>query len=325
MPGAAPQKTGVIQPVRVYNNISGFKIGCGVAALFIVILGFVGGIFGFVIYAIKNSDAHKLALDVLKTSPEVREAIGEVESTGWPMGSLKTSGGGSGFASFSESVKGDKGKGKYYATLVKENDVWVFKSGRLEYGPGKSVNVTLGARGTKPVLPAPPAAPHTQYPRSGGKQLNLAGPTTDWRTIEWPEENIIFKVPGDWAQKELKRNSVEFDPADHSAFFVGNVTYFDTKIPFQTLWDSFLERGSGQLGRGEILGYQLLNLGRAEGYLEIHRRGDAAFTEASWTGYVDGPDFKTKSVTLLIGSPTPQDFERWEAVLGAIVHSVQIR
>ncbi len=286
-----------------------------------MIVALVLGIIGFVFYLIKNSEANQIAQEVLRKDPAVYEAIGEVQDIGWPIGSVSTSGGGTGQASFSMSVEGSKGKGKYFATLAKVNGIWRMTSGRMQLPDGRSIPV--GAAVSPPVPELPDARPAP--PASGGRQLQVnASGLSEWRTVAWPEEGISFRVPADWEQIGLTRREVEFRPADRSAYFIGNIVYFDKKIPFESLWESLLQKGSGQLQREEIAGYALKKLGPVQGYLEISQRGDGA-TMGFWSGYVDTPDFGTKSVTLLVGSGDAANFSRHEGVLGAILESVQFR
>ena len=87
-----------------------------------------------------------------------------------------------------------------------------------------------------------------------------------------------------------------------------------------------LVRGAndGRDARGEILGYARKDLGKAQGLLEIQQRGDGQ-TTAVWTGYFEDERFGTVSLTLLLGAPTPADFDKAEAVLGSILESVTVR
>lgn len=294
-----------------------------VTVFFVLILGLVGGIVALVFYQIKESDAAKLAMSSLKSNPAAREALGEVESFGWPLGSFKTEGGGSGKATLSMSVTGGKATGKYYATLVRTNGVWNLASGRLEMPDGRSIPISSNAL-IRPPAAGPGAEPEPAVASSGGRSLAANAATTDWRTIEWPEEGISFKVPADWMQETLARREVSFRSPDRSLYFIGNATYFDQKIPFQSITPSLVQGAAGKLKRGEIEGYAVKSLGPVSGFLELSKRSDGQ-TTAAWTGYYDTAEFGTKSVTLLAGSGTADGFTQGEGVLGAILESVEIK
>ncbi|HKX12529.1 MAG TPA: hypothetical protein VJP40_05205, partial [bacterium] len=140
----------------------------------------------------------------------------------------------------------------------------------------------------------------------------------------WPDQPIRFKVPAAWKQLSLIRREAEFRPEDRSAYFVAHATFFDQTIPYETLFPSLLQKSANQLQRGEILGYARKDLGKAQGLLELQQRGDGQ-TTAVWTGYFEDERFGTVSLTLLLGAPTPAEFDKAEPVLGAILESVQVR
>src|SRR5262249_54574128 len=135
--------------------------------LFVLGLVFFAAMFGLVFLKLKNSEPARMAVQSLRQNPAAAQALGEIQRTGWPIGSFSVEGGGSGQASFSISVRGTKARGKYYATLLRENNVWRLQSSRLQLADGTSLE--LGGSATLPDKgasggPIPPAA------ASGGQQ-----------------------------------------------------------------------------------------------------------------------------------------------------------
>lgn len=98
---------------------------------------FIAGLF----YFLSQSEPAKMTAQVLRRSPVVRQAIGEIQDIGWANGGISTRSGGSGTANFTVSVKGTHGKGKFYSYFQKRHDVWQYESGRLRLDDGRSVNV----------------------------------------------------------------------------------------------------------------------------------------------------------------------------------------
>jgi len=142
--------------------------------------------------------------------------------------------------------------------------------------------------------------------------------------MSWPEQPVTFKVPADWKQLSLARREVEFRPEDRSAYFVAHATFFDQKIAYENIFPSLLQKSANQLERGETLGYAMKDLGKARGLFELQKRSDGQ-TTAVWTGYFDDEKYGTVSLTILLGAPTPAEFDKAEAVLGAILESVQVK
>ncbi|MCE9623953.1 MAG: cytochrome c oxidase assembly factor 1 family protein [Deltaproteobacteria bacterium] len=296
-------------------------LGCGCMTLLLLA---VGCIVGFIFYKIKDSEAGRLTVRSVQESPAAREALGEIQDTGWPMGSISVEGGGSGKATMSVSVKGSKAKGKYFATLQSVNGQWAVTSGRLQIDNGPSIDLGGGSAGPGPARDSP-SLPPSDTAASGGRQLRAdRAAATVWRHVEWPGQTISFDVPANWMQLNLNKREVEFRPEDRKAYFIGNLTYFDQKIPFTSLMQSMADKASAELKREEIFGYALRNFGRAQGIAQISARSDGQ-TTATWTGYFDTEEFGTVSVTFLLGAPTPEDFNKAEGALGAILDSVQFK
>lgn len=98
---------------------------------------FIGGL----LYFLGQSEPAKMTSEVLRRSPVVRQAIGEIQAIGWANGGITTRSGGSGTANFTVSVKGSLAEGKFYAYFQKRHDLWQFESGRLRLDDGRSISI----------------------------------------------------------------------------------------------------------------------------------------------------------------------------------------
>jgi Cytochrome oxidase complex assembly protein 1 len=90
-----------------------------------------GGIFGGVFYGFSHSDAYRFAVSRLEPSAEVTNLLGTPITTGWPTGSIKTSGAG-GSAALDFSVSGPKGTGRAVVEATKQNGLWSLRSLKLK-------------------------------------------------------------------------------------------------------------------------------------------------------------------------------------------------
>src|SRR5262249_29157004 len=132
---------------------------------------------------------------------------------------------------------------------------------------------------------------------SAGQQLQVNVTSAPaWREIEWPTQNISFKVPGDWDQQKLDPQEVEFRPPDRSVYFTARGRYFERKISLERMVEDLRHQAEGKFKRGEIAGFRLKGLGEALGLVEIQRQGEGT-TVATWTLYFDTSKFGTESVT----------------------------
>jgi hypothetical protein len=285
---------------------------------FILLVMGVAALAYVIFYKISHSQPAKMSVALVQNNPEVQGAVGEIKKTGWPIGSVSVEGGGSGEASFSFKVKGNKGEGKAYTTLKRVNGQWYIESGRFQIKDGTSLNLqTAGG----PLLGSHSAALPTGS--SGGRQLKSdSNAVAQWRDVEWPGQDIHFRIPADWKELKSEPTTIEYRPEDRSAYFIGNVTYFDQVIPFQALLQQDLKTKANKVERGEIKGYKQLSIGPMEGILEI--QGDKAGSSlVTWTGYVDTPKYGTKSITFLLGSTSLGTWGQNEPILGAILDSIR--
>ncbi len=126
------------------------KSGCGKIILIVaIILLFLGGGLAVAIYfgyqkleeTLKSSEAYTVAVTALKENEEVKDQLGEIKDTGFPLGAFSTNADGSGNAAFTMSVQGSKDTGKYEVTLVRSNSVWRLTKGVVRTAGGQTINI----------------------------------------------------------------------------------------------------------------------------------------------------------------------------------------
>ena len=127
------------------------KSGCGKVILILaIILLVLGGAIAAAVYfgyqslekTLKSSEAYTIAFNKLKENEEVREELGEIKSTGFPLGAFTTNADGSGNAAFVMSVQGEKGDAQYEAALIRSSGVWRLEKGMVRTKSGKMIDVT---------------------------------------------------------------------------------------------------------------------------------------------------------------------------------------
>jgi len=126
------------------------KSGCGKIILILgIILLLIGGGIVAVVYfgyqklesTLKSSEAYTVALNKLKENEEVRNEIGEIRDTGFPLGAFDQKSDGSGSAGFMMSVQGTKASGRYEVVLKRSGGVWRLLKGTLRVDSGKVIEV----------------------------------------------------------------------------------------------------------------------------------------------------------------------------------------
>jgi len=90
---------------------------------------------------LKSSEAYTVAVTALKENPEVRDKMGEITDTGFPLGAFSQNSDGSGDAAFNMSVQGSKGTGRYAVELKRRNGVWKLESGNVRLSNGDIIQV----------------------------------------------------------------------------------------------------------------------------------------------------------------------------------------
>jgi TonB family protein len=71
----------------------------------------------------------------------VREKLGEIIDTGFPLGAFNQNSDGSGNAAFTMSVQGSKGTGQYGVELKRRKGVWKVESGNVRLPNGDIIQV----------------------------------------------------------------------------------------------------------------------------------------------------------------------------------------
>ena len=98
--------------------------------LYLAMLGMLVVMFLVLSTSFKNSDVFQLSVGELRANDDAMALLGRPLDTGFPMGSIETSGG-SGQASIQYSVSGPKGAGTIYAEGRKRQGVWTLTSVRF--------------------------------------------------------------------------------------------------------------------------------------------------------------------------------------------------
>ncbi len=95
--------------------------------------------------SLKSSEAYQLAESELKRSGAVAEGLGEIRSTGFPVGSYKVDADGSGSATYTMSVEGTKASGRYFVTMARTAGVWSITRAFIQLEDGESLSVVGGS------------------------------------------------------------------------------------------------------------------------------------------------------------------------------------
>ncbi len=126
------------------------KSGCGKIILIVaIILLVLGGGFAAAIYfgyqyaekTLKSSEAYTVAVNALRGNEEVKDQLGEIKDTGFPLGAYSQNADGSGDAAFVMSVQGSKASGQYEVNLVRSNSVWHLAKGVVRTNSGQTINI----------------------------------------------------------------------------------------------------------------------------------------------------------------------------------------
>ncbi|MGH7895450.1 MAG: hypothetical protein ACREQL_12335 [Candidatus Binatia bacterium] len=184
-------------------------------------------------------------------------------------------------------------------------------------------HVAAPARPASPSPVAPPTAAPPNASASGGRAL-----ASDARRLEgaqevvWPLLEMHVRVPADWIVRTV--TSTELDvrhPTTPSTYVVGHATPMPAGPSAAEYLRVHVEHAKEQLAAGRIEGYATRTFSNLPGVLTIEHRQDGAARMLTWTGFQPA-EIGTVSVTVLVGAAGP-DFERDEALLGAIVESIR--
>lgn len=139
------------------------KSSCGKIILILaIILLVLGGGLAAVIYfgyhkleeTLKSSEAYQVALTALKENAEVKDQMGDITETGFPLGAYSQNADGTGDAAFVMSVKGSKESGRYEVNLIRRNSVWRLTKGVVTTNSGQHILVTDSSEGDEANLNA---------------------------------------------------------------------------------------------------------------------------------------------------------------------------
>ncbi|NUQ66028.1 MAG: hypothetical protein HUU20_26505 [Pirellulales bacterium] len=110
-------------------------LGCGGCCL---------GVFGTALYALKSSPPYQMALEKVRTSPQVIEELGEpIEEAGWfPTGNVNVKNGG-GDALLDFDVAGPKGRAHVQARARRINGEWGLTTVEVTLADGKRIPLEL--------------------------------------------------------------------------------------------------------------------------------------------------------------------------------------
>jgi TonB family protein len=126
------------------------KSSCGKIILIvaIILLLLAGGVAAAIYFGyhklestLKSSEAYTVAVNRLKENEEVKNELGEIKDTGFPLGAYSQNADGSGDAAFVMSVQGTKANGRYEVNLVRSNSVWRLRRGVVTTDSGKTIDV----------------------------------------------------------------------------------------------------------------------------------------------------------------------------------------
>ena len=126
------------------------KSSCGKVLLIVgIILLLLAGGLGALVYfgyqklenTLKSSEAYTVAVNRLKESEEVRNELGEIKDTGFPLGAYHENSNGTGDAGFAMSVQGSKTNGRYEVHLERRNSIWRLTSGVVRTDTGKNIDL----------------------------------------------------------------------------------------------------------------------------------------------------------------------------------------
>lgn len=117
-------------------------IGAVVATLALIVLIFVGGIFGIAWYQVGNSDAAARAKEFLRGSEKLKQDIGEVKSFGSFVGGKINVGDQGGEATLSLKVEGERKTVNASVKLIlSRGNTWRVSSASYQNAAGQTISL----------------------------------------------------------------------------------------------------------------------------------------------------------------------------------------
>ena len=141
-PPQQPMYSGPVAPPR--------KSSCGkiILILGIILVLLLSGIaaalyfgYGWVEGKLKSSEPYKLAITALNENAQVKEKMGEIQETGFPIGFFTEDANGTGEAVFTMSVKGTLASGQYQIELNRSDSKWRIKQGHVRLANGETIDI----------------------------------------------------------------------------------------------------------------------------------------------------------------------------------------
>ncbi len=139
-------------PQQMYSGpgVPPKKSGCGkiiliLGVIFVLLLGGVAAAiyfgYGMLETKLKSSEPYTLAITALKENPEVKEKMGDIQETGFPLGAFTEDANGTGNAAFTMSVKGALASGQYNVELERSDSKWRLKHGLVRLANGETIYI----------------------------------------------------------------------------------------------------------------------------------------------------------------------------------------
>jgi hypothetical protein len=120
-------------PTRSVAHNLGGPLGCagltgclGALLMVVVVAGFVGGIFFFIMSSFKSSPVYQQAMDAVRSDRSVAAALGTPIDSGWLITGSISEQGLSGDADLIIPISGPRRGGTLYASARKGNGIWQF-------------------------------------------------------------------------------------------------------------------------------------------------------------------------------------------------------
>jgi Cytochrome oxidase complex assembly protein 1 len=161
-PSGIPQSNSSTPTLMPHQRRSwlGRNWGKLLAAAFLCMVLFVGGIVTLLMGAMRGSDVAKEALARAQSNPLVTQRLGTPVGEGWFVGGSMNVSPGSGEADLSVPISGPKGKGKVYVTAQKTAGTWAYTLMVATFdGSNDKIDLLANAAASAPESNPPTPAP----------------------------------------------------------------------------------------------------------------------------------------------------------------------
>ncbi len=161
-PSGIPQSNSSAPTLMPHQRRSwlGRNWGKLLAAAFLCMVLFIGGVVTLLMGAMRGSDVAKEALARAQSNPLVTQHLGTPVGEGWFVGGSINVSSGSGDADLSVPISGPKGKGKVYVTAQKTAGTWAYTLMVATFdGSNDKIDLLANAAASAPESNPPTAAP----------------------------------------------------------------------------------------------------------------------------------------------------------------------